>query len=204
MQSPLIELVTFEKREYGTFHVKLLGDIEITSYIRPSLAFDDFPLPEKCMGLFGKSFSNKHLQASIRHVTHRSDCRSEGRRRQERRLRSTSPRRSRSLNTRTLLLDADPQGNATSGVGIAEHEVDLSLYDVLVEGRAREVILPVPGLPHLVERQIDFVFSHRESLRHWLGVACGSASRRRVPAMRERRSKHAYIPSLLIGNRYDV
>ena len=51
---------------------------------------------------------------------------------------------------RTLLLDADPQGNATSGVGITKHELDLSLYDVLVEGRsAREVILPVPGLPHL-------------------------------------------------------
>ena len=36
---------------------------------------------------------------------------------------------------RTLLLDADPQGNATSGVGIAKHELDLSLYDVIVEGR---------------------------------------------------------------------
>jgi chromosome partitioning protein len=51
---------------------------------------------------------------------------------------------------RTLLLDADPQGNATSGVGITKHELDLSLYDVMVDGRsAREVILPVPGLPHL-------------------------------------------------------
>ncbi|MEO7985107.1 MAG: ParA family protein [Gemmatimonadales bacterium] len=51
---------------------------------------------------------------------------------------------------RTLLLDADPQGNATSGVGITKHELDLSFYDVLVDGRsAREVILPVPGLPHL-------------------------------------------------------
>jgi chromosome partitioning protein len=51
---------------------------------------------------------------------------------------------------RTLLLDADPQGNATSGVGITKHDLDLSLYDVLVEGRnARDVILPVPALPHL-------------------------------------------------------
>jgi chromosome partitioning protein len=51
---------------------------------------------------------------------------------------------------RTLLLDADPQGNATSGVGIAKHEVQLSLYDSLVEHRPpREVILPVPGLDHL-------------------------------------------------------
>ena len=51
---------------------------------------------------------------------------------------------------RTLLLDADPQGNATSGVGIAKHELQLSLYDAMVEGHPpREVILPVPGLPHL-------------------------------------------------------
>jgi chromosome partitioning protein len=51
---------------------------------------------------------------------------------------------------RTLLLDADPQGNATSGVGIVKHELQLSLYDSLVEGRApREVVVPVPSLPHL-------------------------------------------------------
>jgi chromosome partitioning protein len=51
---------------------------------------------------------------------------------------------------RTLLLDADPQGNATSGVGIAKHELEVSLYDAIVEGRsAREAVLSVPGLEHL-------------------------------------------------------
>jgi chromosome partitioning protein len=51
---------------------------------------------------------------------------------------------------RTLLLDADPQGNATSGVGTAKHELELSLYDALVEGRpASDLVLPVTGLPHL-------------------------------------------------------
>jgi chromosome partitioning protein len=51
---------------------------------------------------------------------------------------------------RTLLLDADPQGNATSGLGIAKHELEISLYDALVDGRsAREVVMPVTGLPHL-------------------------------------------------------
>src|ERR671921_2823637 len=51
---------------------------------------------------------------------------------------------------RTLLLDADPQGNATSGVGIAKETVELSLYEALVEGRpAAESILSIGALPYL-------------------------------------------------------
>ena len=51
---------------------------------------------------------------------------------------------------RTLLVDADPQGNTTSGVGIAKLELQVSLYDVLVdEHPVHDVILPVPGLRHL-------------------------------------------------------
>jgi len=51
---------------------------------------------------------------------------------------------------RTLLIDADPQGNATSGVGMARDTIRLSLYDVLVEGRRMgDVILTHPSLPYL-------------------------------------------------------
>jgi chromosome partitioning protein len=51
---------------------------------------------------------------------------------------------------RTLLVDADPQGNTTSGVGIAKIELQVSLYDVLVdEHPVHDVVLPVPGLRHL-------------------------------------------------------
>src|SRR5918992_3767025 len=51
---------------------------------------------------------------------------------------------------RTLLLDADPQGNATSGLGIAKETVEISLYDSLVEGQPPgESILRVSALPHL-------------------------------------------------------
>jgi chromosome partitioning protein len=51
---------------------------------------------------------------------------------------------------RTLLLDADPQGNATSGLGIAKETVEISLYDSLVEGHPPgESILRVSSLPHL-------------------------------------------------------
>src|SRR5688500_15762524 len=51
---------------------------------------------------------------------------------------------------KTLLVDADPQGNTTSGVGVAKVELQVSLYDVLIdEHPVRDVILPIPGLPHL-------------------------------------------------------
>ena len=35
---------------------------------------------------------------------------------------------------RVLLVDADPQGNATSGVGIEKGEVERSIYDLIIDG----------------------------------------------------------------------
>lgn len=51
---------------------------------------------------------------------------------------------------RTLLIDADPQGNATSGLGVDKAEVTGSLYDVLIEGATIEsVVREDPQLPFL-------------------------------------------------------
>jgi chromosome partitioning protein len=51
---------------------------------------------------------------------------------------------------RTLLIDADPQGNASSGVGLVKAELEASLYDVMIEGRdPATVIRPVLGIPYL-------------------------------------------------------
>ncbi len=51
---------------------------------------------------------------------------------------------------RTLLVDADPQGNATSGVGVAKEEVARSLYDVLIDGMpVSDVAVQDEQLPYL-------------------------------------------------------
>jgi chromosome partitioning protein len=53
---------------------------------------------------------------------------------------------------RTLLVDADPQGNATSGVGVDKSAVALSLYDVLIGSVAAGEAIVREGvglLPHL-------------------------------------------------------
>ena len=39
---------------------------------------------------------------------------------------------------RTLLLDLDPQGNATSSLGIDKADLDLSMYDVMLDETAIE------------------------------------------------------------------
>ncbi len=51
---------------------------------------------------------------------------------------------------RTLLIDADPQGNATSGVGVDKAAVTGSLYEVLIDGvPIAGVVRPDPLLPFL-------------------------------------------------------
>ncbi len=50
---------------------------------------------------------------------------------------------------RTLLIDIDPQGNTTSGVGIDKNIIDVSTYDVLLGA------VPVRG--NVVETQIDYL-----------------------------------------------
>jgi chromosome partitioning protein len=51
---------------------------------------------------------------------------------------------------KTLLVDADPQGNATSGVGIQKGSIRFSLYDAMVDGRpVADAIVHHDALPHL-------------------------------------------------------
>src|SRR5216117_3592479 len=82
---------------------------------------------------------------------------------------------------KTLLIDADPQGNATSGVGIDRTQLERSLYNALLDGerlgdtRVRSVHFPfldvVPATQDLVGAEIELVNQNgrearmREALR---------------------------------------
>lgn len=46
---------------------------------------------------------------------------------------------------KTILVDLDPQGNATSGLGIEKHKVERSAYDLLLHNKSvQEVVHPTP------------------------------------------------------------
>ncbi|KMJ60436.1 sporulation initiation inhibitor Soj [Bacillus sp. LL01] len=70
------------------------------------------------------------------------------------------------IGKRVLLVDVDPQGNATSGVGIEKAEVNQCIYDILVEDvEARKAILPtkvenlsiIPATIQLAGAEIELV-----------------------------------------------
>ncbi len=82
------------------------------------------------------------------------------------------------LEKKTLLIDFDPQGNASSGVGIDKEKVELQVYDALI-GRVpiTNTILPtntenlfcVPGNIHLTGAEIELV--HEFAREHKLKEA---------------------------------
>ena len=60
---------------------------------------------------------------------------------------------------KTLLIDLDPQGNATTGLGIDKQELKLTIYHVLIEGRPIEESIQGTTLSFLsiVPSDIDLV-----------------------------------------------
>ena len=75
---------------------------------------------------------------------------------------------------RTLLIDVDPQGNATTGLGVDRTELSASLYDVLA-GRSllgavlRQTEIPhlliIPSTKDLVGAEIELVSAERREFR---------------------------------------
>ncbi len=48
-----------------------------------------------------------------------------------------------------LVIDIDPQGNATSGLGLDKDEIELSIYDLLLENASFYEVLQETGIPRL-------------------------------------------------------
>lgn len=70
------------------------------------------------------------------------------------------------MGQKVLLVDTDPQGNATTGVGVDKDRVEYCIYDVMINGMAiREVIVPsavekldlVPATIELAGAEIELV-----------------------------------------------
>ena len=76
------------------------------------------------------------------------------------------------LDFRVLLIDADPQGNASSGVGVYPDDNTISIYDCIVNGKmASEAVVEtktpnlylMPATIHLVGAEIEMIsFDRRE------------------------------------------
>src|ERR1700733_11410485 len=72
------------------------------------------------------------------------------------------------LEFRTLLVDADPQANSTTGLGFDLHNITQSLYDCMVnDAKAKDVILKsdIPYLD-LMPSHIDLVGAEIEMINY--------------------------------------
>jgi chromosome partitioning protein len=74
----------------------------------------------------------------------------------------------------TLLIDCDPQANATGGMGVARDEARLSIYDLLMgSATLEEAILPteiaslrlIPGSKNMIGANLELVAQERREFR---------------------------------------
>lgn len=75
---------------------------------------------------------------------------------------------------KTLLIDLDPQGNATQGIGIDKNAIEIALYDILVDGaEAAEAVVDtdmenfqaIPSNRELVGAEVELVNVERREFR---------------------------------------
>jgi chromosome partitioning protein len=72
------------------------------------------------------------------------------------------------LEYRTLLVDADPQANSTTGVGFDLHNITSSLYDCMVNNMSAEEVILKSEIPYLdlVPSHIDLVGAEIEMINY--------------------------------------
>ena len=81
------------------------------------------------------------------------------------------------IGKKTLLIDSDPQGDATIGLGFDKYEVGNSLYDVLVDKiHATEAIIPMklrnfsfmPSSPLLAGADVEMATIYKDKNKYEL------------------------------------
>ncbi|MEM9916862.1 MAG: AAA family ATPase [Bacteroidota bacterium] len=73
------------------------------------------------------------------------------------------------LEKKVLLIDADPQANATSGVGVDLDEVEVDLYDCMINDGVPKDAIVKTGTPNLflIPSSIDLVGAEVELINRW-------------------------------------
>ena len=91
---------------------------------------------------------------------------------------------------KTLLIDADPQGNSTSGVGIERDRIRHSLYDAIIEGSA----LSQARFPHVHFPYLDVVPATQDLVGAELELVNQRSRETRMrEALRDLRDEYAYV-----------
>jgi len=75
--------------------------------------------------------------------------------------------------SRVLLVDLDPQGNATMGSGVNKNDLEASIYDWLIEGRPLDTVVRrcqggyelLPGNTDLTAAELDLLRQERREFR---------------------------------------
>ncbi|PYP58432.1 MAG: chromosome partitioning protein [Gemmatimonadetes bacterium] len=91
---------------------------------------------------------------------------------------------------KTLLIDADPQGNSTSGVGIERDRIRKSLYESLIDGAA----LTQARFPHVHFPYLDVVPATQDLVGAELELVNQSGRETRMrEALRDVRDEYGYV-----------
>ena len=91
---------------------------------------------------------------------------------------------------KTLLIDADPQGNSTSGVGIERDRIRHSLYDAIIEGAP----LAQARFPHVHFPYLDVVPATQDLVGAELELVNQRSRETRMrDALRNLRDEYAYV-----------
>lgn len=94
-----------------------------------------------------------------------------------------------SMNKQVLLLDLDPQGNATMGCGIDKNETELTVYDLLVENTPASEIAQVSGANncHILPANADLTAAEVELM------AMDEREQKLKQALAPAREKYDYV-----------